>query len=157
MSVLAPWDCFKGFEYPLKVLKILHAYITTDTLPDFPLPDFLTRLYNVCMISQNVLDHVLERFRSLFNGFEHSKLYVDCIGRMDICQGLTTVLNHPLEIKKVPNGPLLPLNQFNIIGLPCKISKYYNWGILRKNYFCVLQWGYFHPAIHFQRVFGRYL
>ena len=69
----------------------------------------------------------------------------------------TTVLNHPQEIKKVPNGPLLPLNQFNIIGLPCKISKYYNWGILRKNYFCVLQWGYFHPAMHFQEVFGRYL
>ena len=48
MSV-APWDCFKGFEYALKVLKILHAYITTYTLPDFPLPDFplpdfLTRL-----------------------------------------------------------------------------------------------------------------
>ena len=39
MSV-APWDCFKGFEYALKVLKILHAYITTYTLPDFPLPDF---------------------------------------------------------------------------------------------------------------------
>ena len=38
MSV-APWDCFKGFEYALKVLKILHAYITTYTLPDFPLPD----------------------------------------------------------------------------------------------------------------------
>ena len=38
MSV-APWDCFKGFEYALKVLKILHAYITTDTLPDFLLPD----------------------------------------------------------------------------------------------------------------------
>ena len=34
MSV-APWDCFKGFdEYALKVLKILHAYITTDTLTD---------------------------------------------------------------------------------------------------------------------------
>ena len=37
-------------------------------------------LYNVCIISQNVSDHVLERFRSLFNGFEHSKLYVDGIG-----------------------------------------------------------------------------
>ena len=33
MSV-APWDCFKGFECALKVLKILHAYITTDTLTD---------------------------------------------------------------------------------------------------------------------------
>ena len=32
------------------------------------------------MISKNVLDHVLERFRSLFNGFEHSKLYVDGMG-----------------------------------------------------------------------------
>ena len=51
----------------------------------------------------------------------------------------------------------MPLNQSKIIGLPCKISKYYNWGILRKNYFCVLQWGYFHPAMHFQEVFGRYL
>ena len=38
MSV-APWKRFKCFEYALKVLKILHAYITTDTLPDFPLPD----------------------------------------------------------------------------------------------------------------------
>ena len=33
MSV-APWDCFKGFECALKVLKILHTYITTDTLTD---------------------------------------------------------------------------------------------------------------------------
>ena len=38
MSV-APWKCFKCFEYALKVFKILHAYITTVTLPDFPLPD----------------------------------------------------------------------------------------------------------------------
>ena len=38
MSV-APWKRFKCFEYALKVLKILHAYITTDTLPDFLLPD----------------------------------------------------------------------------------------------------------------------
>ena len=51
----------------------------------------------------------------------------------------------------------MPLNQSKIIGLPCKISKYYNWRILRKNYFCVLQWGYFHPAMHFQEVFSRYL
>ena len=57
----------------------------------------------------------------------------------------------------MPHSLKLPLNQSNIIGLPCKISKYYNWGILRKNYFCVLQWGYFHPAMHFQEVFGRYL
>ena len=33
MSV-APWDCFKGFECASKVLKILHAYITTDTFTD---------------------------------------------------------------------------------------------------------------------------
>ena len=33
MSV-APWDCFKGFECALKVLKILHTNITTDTLTD---------------------------------------------------------------------------------------------------------------------------
>ena len=33
MSV-APWDCFKGFECALKALKILHTYITTDTLTD---------------------------------------------------------------------------------------------------------------------------
>merc|ERR1712001_767994 len=51
----------------------------------------------------------------------------------------------------------MPLNQSNIIGLPCKKSKYFNWGILRKKYFCVLQWGYFHPAMHFQEVFGRYI
>ena len=44
MSV-APWKRFKCFEYALKVLKILHAYITTDTyrclqIPDLPdLPD----------------------------------------------------------------------------------------------------------------------
>ena len=30
----------------------------------------------------NVLDHVSERFRSLFNGFEHSKLYVGWMGWM---------------------------------------------------------------------------
>ena len=35
--------------------------------------------------------------------------------------------------------------------------KSYSGGILRKNYFCVLQWGYFHPAMHFQEVFSRYL
>jgi len=29
----------------------------------------------------------------------------------------------------------MPLNQSNIIGLPCKKSKYFNWGILRKNIF----------------------
>ena len=39
----------------------------------------------------------------------------------------------------------MPLNQSNIIGLPCKKSKYFYWGILRKKYFCFLQWGYFHP------------
>ena len=43
--------------------------------------DFLTGLDwtgldNVCIIYQTVLDHVLELFRPLFNGFEYSKLYV---------------------------------------------------------------------------------
>ena len=36
-------------------------------------------------------------------------------------------------------------NHSNIIGLPCKISKDFNYGLLRKQHFCVLQLGYFHP------------
>ena len=35
------------------------------------------------MISKNVLDHVIDRFRSLFNDIEQSKLYVeDWIGHL---------------------------------------------------------------------------
>ena len=70
---------------------------------------------------------------------------------------VTTGLRRTKVWRKVLHILKMPLNQSYIIGLPCKKSKYFNWGILRKIYFCLLQWGYFHPAMHFQEVFGRYL
>ena len=52
----------------------------------------------------------------------------------------------------------MPSNHSNIIGLPCKISKSCHHVIFFfKSHFTVFQWGYFHPHVHFQQVFGRYL
>ena len=62
------------------------------------------------MISKNVLDHVLERFRSLFNGFEHSKLYVVGLDGMGYLLGPTLRAPYGANNASWRKGLLLDLN-----------------------------------------------
>ena len=61
------------------------------------------------------------------------------------------------QVKKRSTSNSIFCHSFGVLFPKRLIFKSSGWIFLRKFNFSVFQWAYFHPPVHFQEVFGRYL